>query len=249
MGHLPNWLWNTYSKLYLEFDEDVFTFDEAMKILSAAKSRTLITLSHLRRRGWLIRFKTEGRRRIYRVLSPGDALFSAALMSNMDKIKQQRYMPLMMKTCRCLWKAYRKDFFSFVVYGSVARGSATNYSDVDVLVVVRRMGGSFGKRLDELFGNVAEVEVERRFLRKHGILTDVSFLPLSLDEASKFLPIYLDISHEGTILFDQHEFFTRLMDRFRFLLQKFNIRRFSLGDQWYWQMNPDLDMEEIKIEI
>ncbi|NIQ07623.1 MAG: nucleotidyltransferase domain-containing protein [Candidatus Korarchaeota archaeon] len=225
-------------------------FEDAQACLSTPKKRVYSILSHLKRAGWLTVFGRRGRKRLYRLVRPNDAFFALEKMQHLKQIEQQRYIPLLIKTCRNLWWEYKEDFLSFVLYGSVARGDASTTSDVDILLVMREgKEKSVGRRLDALYGAVREIESERDFLRHHDILTDVSFYPLTKKEAARLLPLYLDISHEGILLYDPQDFFHQLMVTVKYLMQSYGVERKEIGEQWFWELGPNFEIAEIDLEV
>lgn len=72
---LPRWIMERYSKLWVNFRNSDFTFDDAKKILSRDNVISL-TLSQLRKSGWLeAKLSAEdARKRVYRLKSPEEAV-------------------------------------------------------------------------------------------------------------------------------------------------------------------------------
>ncbi|MHA1712988.1 MAG: nucleotidyltransferase domain-containing protein [Candidatus Ranarchaeia archaeon] len=250
MDYLAKWLQRAYAKLYFDYAEDLFTFEEAKICLALKKQTVLNVVSYLKRAGWLTVFEKKKNKRLYRLLEPSDTFFSLTKMKNLGHIKQKKYIPLIIKTSRYLWRNYRDNLISLVLYGSVGRGTATPYSDVDMLVILAdsEQEKTFGERLDDLYQSVEAIEGERRFLRAHNILTDISFYPLTKKEASHLLPIYLDIVYDGLILLDTNGYFGKLMTKVKSLLRKYGAKKVVLGSQWYWQLGKRFEIERIKIE-
>jgi hypothetical protein len=66
---------------------------------------------------------------------------------------------------------------SFAVYGSVARGAASNHSDINILLVSDSFEGSLTSRLNKLYQVEGQLEGELRLLRGHGAYTPLSLYP------------------------------------------------------------------------
>ncbi len=246
--HLPAWLFNDYAILMNRFGDRIFTLYEAGSILRRSSSTLLAVVSQLRRRGYLTVFGRSGRTRLYRLINPQDAVYAYEFLKNLDRIRSQSFVPIIVKTTRLLRENYADRLQSVCVYGSVARGTASASSDVDMLVVVEGIRGSVGKRLEELYESVAPIEDERRFLYRNELFTDVSFFPLSRDEASRFLPIYLDIIDEGVIVFDKEGFLEKVLSQCRSLVRKAGGQKVVKNGRWFWRLDPKMPIgEEIAV--
>ncbi|MHA1582909.1 MAG: nucleotidyltransferase domain-containing protein [Candidatus Baldrarchaeia archaeon] len=92
----------------------------------------------------------------------------------------------------------RENLISVVVFGSVARGTFKEHSDVDLLVVSRNFPKKLVDRIDLFVDKTFEISM------KYGINT--SIIPLKIDEAQSTQPIYLDMAYEGIILYDKNNF-------------------------------------------
>lgn len=141
-----------------------------------------------------------------------------------------------------------ESLLAVVLYGSVARGSATEASDLDLVIVQRDAPSSYYERLapileveEALRNSAASEELARRGLRP-----SVSPLILSEAEASENRYIFLDMVEEAVVLFDREGFFTRRMEELRRRLQELGARRIVLPDgSWYWDLKPDLVVGEV----
>jgi hypothetical protein len=92
------------------------------------------------------------------------------------------------------------------------------------------------------------LENERRFLYGNGVYTDISFFPISPDEASRFLPIYLDIIDEGIIIFDRGGFLEKILSQCRSLIRKNGGQKVATRHGWFWRLNPAMPIgEEIAV--
>ena len=86
-------------------------------------------------------------------------------------------------------KLYRKRLKSIILYGSWARGDATEESDIDVLVVLE---GEVipGKEIDRMIDIITEINL------KHGVL--ISVYPISEKNYSTInSPLLINVRREG----------------------------------------------------
>jgi predicted nucleotidyltransferase len=137
------------------------------------------------------------------------------------------------------------NLVSVVVYGSVARGSPKKDSDIDILIVADSLPESRMKR-QELFLEIeSPIEPIINDLWDKGFYTDFSPIILSVNEALRIRPIYLDMVEDAVILYDKNGFFSKVMDRLRGRLKELDARRVWVGDRWYWVLKPDIKFGEV----
>lgn len=81
-----------------------------------------------------------------------------------------------------------------------------------------------------------------------GFHVDFSPIILSVEEALKIRPIYLDMVEDAIILYDKNGFFSRILNRLRRRLKELGAKRIWVGDKWYWMLKPDIKFGEV-VEI
>lgn len=84
---------------------------------------------------------------------------------------------------------YQKRLKSIILYGSWARGDATEYSDIDLLIVLE---GKVipGKEIDKMIDIITEINL------KHGVL--ISIYPVSEEDYSTInSPLLINVRREG----------------------------------------------------
>ena len=128
-----------------------------------------------------------------------------------------------------------------MVYGSVARGSASNTSDIDILLVSESLSGSLGCRMEKLYHMVEKtLEDEIRWLKRHGIYTSLSFYPLRREEAEKLPLLFLDLVEEAVILYDKNNFLENILLKLKSKLLMQGAKRVVLDSKhWYWDLKPN----------
>ena len=75
--------------------------------------------------------------------------------------------------------------------------------------------------------------------------TDVSTKIKTPEEAEQFTPLYLDMTEDATILYDQAGFFQSVLDRLRERLKALGAQRIRQGEVWYWKLKPDYQWGEV----
>lgn len=140
------------------------------------------------------------------------------------------------------------SLLTIVLYGSVARGTASPTSDIDLLIIQREASSSYYERLEPV------LEVERalrdsevfQVVARESLFPPVSFLLLSEEEAQENRYIFLDMVEEAVVLFEQDRFFTKRMEKLRRRLKELGAKRIILPDgSWYWDLKPDLVVGEV----
>jgi len=241
---IPKWLGECYSKLFTRFREELFTFQQARESLSISENKLAVAFSKLHSERILLTFDY-GKPRLYRLLNPENfILLASETVKNLDKIPQERYLRLV---CDCFRQTSETlNVESLAVYGSVARGSATANSDVDILLISEDLRGSLGSRIRKLYSIEEALQCELGWLRKHSIYTGLSFYPLRRDEAQRLPSLFLDLTEEAVILRDEKRFLERTLLELKMKLLALGARRvFVNKEQWYWDLKPDYKFGEM----
>jgi len=138
-----------------------------------------------------------------------------------------------------------ENLVSIALFGSVARGEATPYSDIDLLVVCRDLPRGMFKRhaLLEPIKERLQSDLER--LWKQGVYTDFTELVYTTEEASRFHWVYLDMLEDALILYDRDGFLQGVFERLRERLKELGAQRKRLGKLRYYDLKPDLKPGEV----
>ena len=241
---IPRWLGECYSKLFAHFGQETFTFQQARELLNANENKLAVAFSKLHSKRILL-ILDHGRPRLYRMLNPENfILITSEAIRNLEKIPQERYLKL---TCDCFRKASETlNVESFAVYGSVARGSATVNSDVDVLLISEDLSGSLGSRIGQLYNVEEALQQELEWLRKNKIHAGFSFYPLRKCEAQRLPNLFLDLTDDAVVLHDRNRFLERTLLELKMKLLKLGARRVFIDkERWYWDLKPGYRFGEI----
>ncbi len=236
-----------YSKLYVKFGQELFTFSEAKEALSFDENRLSVAFSKLHSSRMLLVFNRR-RPRSYRLLNPENFAFLASgFIKNFDRIVQERYLNLILGCLLTLMKTVKLD--SFAVYGSVARGDASDCSDIDILLISDSLQGSLSSRVEKLIQIENNLSEELMWLREHGIYTALSFYPLKRSEALRLPLLFLDLTEEAVILYDRDGFLESLLLELKAKLLKYGAKKHVVNKKrWYWDLKPNYRFGE-RIEV
>ncbi len=215
---------------------------DAMKLWGDDEGRANAVVSELRERGHAVVLAREGRVRRYRLVSPEDFLFAFVHIPNLGRVHAEAYRPVIVKAVRGLRKGLGSRLVSAGLFGSVARGSPSKTSDVDLYVVGDWKSTSRSQRLDEVFPHLRMLDEERLRLLGCGIATDASVYPVTREEAVRFHSLHLDLSREGIVLYDPTGFLSTAWARLRVWLEKKGAERVQTGEAWFWRLDPGLEV-------
>lgn len=137
-----------------------------------------------------------------------------------------------------LIKRFGDDLVSVVIFGSFARGEAKEGSDLDLLIIVRKLPeGADRLRLSAI--------VSRSLKPPIGFPRTVSPLVMTKEEVRRHPPILLDMVDDSLILYDKNGFFNKVMRELRRKLEEMGAKKVKVGDGWYWILKPDAELGEV----
>jgi uncharacterized protein len=144
-----------------------------------------------------------------------------------------------------LREALGDSLVSVVLFGSVARGEATADSDLDLLIICQSLpDGRFARlRLLEEADRRFEADLVR--LRSAGIRTRVACLLKTRGEASRTVPLYLDMVEDACLLHDRDGFFAAVLARLRGSLARLGAERRRRGRVRYWVLKREFTPGEV----
>lgn len=97
--------------------------------------------------------------------------------------------PILEEVKRSLQKIYGKKLKGVILYGSYARGDATEGSDIDIVVLLEEIK-DFDAELDTLFEVIGQIDFKYDTL--------ISVLPLEEKQyLTRRLPVILNVKKEG----------------------------------------------------
>jgi len=96
---------------------------------------------------------------------------------------------------------FHDDLHSIILFGSYARGTAQKYSDIDILIILKRKFKDWTERID------LEIELRKKLYRTVGQVSPKTASINELEEAlENFNPLILNILDSGLPLFDDGSF-------------------------------------------
>jgi hypothetical protein len=121
------------------------------------------------------------------------------------------------------------NLVAVVLFGSVARGEARANSDIDLLIVCHQLPHGVFSRQTILEPVRQQLQSELDHLWQQGCMTDFTEHLKTKEEAARPQFLYLDMTEEAIILFDQDAFFASVLDKLRIHLRQIGAQQQKLG--------------------
>ncbi len=168
-------------------------------------------------------------------------------MRNLAQVPEP-YRSILLKLVEVLERRFGDDLVSVVLFGSVARGEARPDSDVDLIIVVRNLPRGRFRRQDLFMEVEKELEPLLEELERRGYYIEFSPILKTPEEASRVVPLYLDLVEDAVLLYDRDDFFRNILENLRRRLEELGAERVRFGKLWYWRLKRDYRFGEV-IEI
>jgi predicted nucleotidyltransferase len=210
-----------------------------------SKLRMLVDLGWVEKAAGLYRLTPRGEEATDLIQQLED-LLSPAPAIEVERIPHPYFRPLLKVLTERMVQHFGDDLLGVLLFGSVARGDWTKYSDIDLLVLLRRMPRGLMGTMSKLLALRKELRRTREYERAFGAgyVPTVEFYPLALEDARRFRRIYLDAFTEGIVILDREGHLRDLMERFRRRMQEGGAKRVETpGRGHYWQLEDPRVLE------
>ena len=114
----------------------------------------------------------------------------------MEKLQDEKLKKILMELAEMLQEVYRDKLKEVILYGSVARGTATDDSDVDIMVLVDGTDQELRAFEDRLSDVSTDISI--KYFKVFSII-DVSYQEYM--NWIKVSPFYRNVSEEGVVLY------------------------------------------------
>lgn len=159
---------------------------------------------------------------------------------DLESINEAHIKEVIKEFVRSLQSFFGKNLVSIILFGSIARGDFSENSDIDILVVAKDFPKSFSKRID-LF-----IPIVEKARRKAPNYPFIQVYPLTVNEALKNRPIYLDLITDAIILYDEGNFMMNILNKLFKELKELGAKKIYLEDgSWIWILKPNIKIGEV----
>jgi len=128
-------------------------------------------------------------------------------------------------------KKFKNNFLGLVLFGSFAKKTQTENSDLDILLIFKELPQNRIKKLDLIIPFISKIETE------HNI--EINFI-LKEDKNLKINFLIADIAEYAKIILDKTGTISRLFNEIKKNYELGNIRKILNNDHYMLWINPEL---------
>jgi predicted nucleotidyltransferase len=163
---------------------------------------------------------------------------------NLNMLGYRDYKEILKNFKQSLLEKFGANLISLVLFGSVARGTAKQKSDIDLLIILENAADSYYKRLEPVVD--IELKLREEAYGNTGAAPTLSSIILSKEEAMENRNIFLDMLDASIILYDKNDFFKNRLKELNKRLLQLGSKKIVLEDKtWYWNLKPDSTPGEV----
>ncbi len=163
-------------------------------------------------------------------------------------VQQKDRLPILELAVARVFEEFGSALRSLILFGSLARGTAKEESDIDLLLVADGLPESYDKRLAMIRSILSFEPIEKwRSLlwNERHVYPLVEVIPLTVEEALTTHPFYLDMTESAIMIYDIDFFFTRKLDDLKARLEKIGAFKSVLpSGQRFWVLAKDASAAE-----
>jgi hypothetical protein len=152
------------------------------------------------------------------------------------------FLPRVTAACR---QHYGDKLVSLVAFGSVARGTVTSDSDLDLLIVAHGLPDGRVPRVRDFMAIERVLASDLAAARRAGWNVELSPVLKTPAEVEQGSALFFDMTEDAIFLEDRDGFMQRALERLRARLATLGARRVWRGNAWYWDLKPDYRAGEI----
>lgn len=194
--------------------EKEFTITEIASFSKISKSRAYEILKELEEKE-ILKNKKLGKSVVYSLNLTNENTKNILLFIRKSREKIKTVLDEFLKECK---KKFEKDLISIILFGSYARGTYKETSDIDLLVIIKKLPKEWIERKEKF------EEIEKKIEEKFG--KNLEILPLTkeelLENLKDFSPLFITLPLGYEIIYDDGTFATN----FKLFLEKLRNENF-----------------------
>ncbi len=198
-------------KVLLEFGRKPhkeFYLNELSKTLKIGLGRTKAILDDLADSKILVKRKS-GNRVLFKLNENNSLSFEVIKFANLNALTalNERFRTAVTNFSKDCERILRDNLVSIIVFGSVVKGKATKYSDIDILVIVHKTLTEVAR--DELHKSFSKILDVFAKITQEVVLTEKEFME-DYERGDDFL---FNVMKDGVIVFDRDNFYAKFLFR------------------------------------
>jgi len=200
-----------------------FTITEITNFSKISKSRAYEILRELEEKG-ILKSKRFGKSVVYSLNLANENTKNVLLFIEKSEEKIKTMLEEFLEECK---KRFGKDLISIILFGSYARGTYKETSDIDLLVVIKKLPKEWLERKKKF------EEIEEKIEKKYE--NNLEILPLTkeelLENLEDFSPLFLTFPLGYRVIYDDGTF----VSNFKLFLERLKTENFVYyegGKKW-----------------
>lgn len=239
------------AKLLLALEKGTQRFGTLQQVVPnprtlSSKLKGLVQLGLVEKRGGLYRLNDRGEKALFHVRGLQEIISPLPPIS-VEKIPHPAFRAYVRRFCEKLLEWHGDNLIGLLLFGSVARGDWDKDSDIDLLIVLRKLQKSKRDTLREIIELRRELRGSQEYKDcvSMGYYPTVEAYPLEMEEAKRFRRMYLDALTEGIVIFERESFLTELIGRFEERLRDIGARRIEIPSVGHYWVLGDIKAGEV----
>lgn len=140
---------------------------------------------------------------------------------------------------------YDENLIGLVLYGSVARGTEHNQSDIDLLLVLDRVPKNRYERTDFFIGEIEEPIQKEMVVKQNVIPIELNPNIKSWEELTTGSFLNFTIAEEGIILFEREKLLSDYFTKLRIRFQEMGVKKIPYAGGFYYDFLPNAKTLEV----
>lgn len=137
---------------------------------------------------------------------------------------------------------YKDNLITIAIFGSVARGTFRNDSDIDILIIAQNLPKGRMNRIEDFLKIEKKLDSFLLEFKKIGLYPEISPIIKTPEEVLLGSPLFLDMIEEAKILYDKNNFFQNYLNQLKNKLKAIHAKKIYVDSGWYWLIDPKVEL-------
>lgn len=137
---------------------------------------------------------------------------------------------------------YKDNLITIAIFGSVARGTFRNDSDIDILIIAQNLPKGRMNRIEDFLKIEKKLDSFLLEFKKIGLYPEISPIIKTPEDVLLGSPLFLDMIEEAKILYDKNNFFQNYLNQLKNKLKAIHAKKIYVDSGWYWLIDPKVEL-------